>query len=307
MPARLHQLVRPGGFGEREGLVDDRLDPAALDERPDLRAQVFRDRALEFDRARAQGRARDGQPPAQDLGEVDGRFGAAEEGDHGDAAVVGEAFQLAIDVVAPDHVEDDVHPFAAGRLFHGRGEVLGPVVDGAVGAELHAFRDRQALRRGRGAVLGVAAALHERGRRIADAPVFYAVADRDDAAGELEARYVGRPWRNRIVAHALQHVGAVDAGCRDADQYFAGPGLRNGARSGLEHLGLPRLGDLDRAHGFREGHAGQPQTLFDTSSTRPSFLHWSSAVSLLPWWVLEKPHCGERHRFSRGTYFAAAS
>jgi hypothetical protein len=33
---------------------------------------------------------------------------------------------------------------------------------------------------------------------------------------------------------------------------------------------------------------------------------WSSTVILLPWCVLEKPHCGERHRFSSGTNFAAA-
>jgi hypothetical protein len=30
-------------------------------------------------------------------------------------------------------------------------------------------------------------------------------------------------------------------------------------------------------------------------------------MRLLPWWVLEKPHCGLRHRFFMGTNFEAAS
>src|SRR2546426_1117336 len=34
---------------------------------------------------------------------------------------------------------------------------------------------------------------------------------------------------------------------------------------------------------------------------------WSSAVMRLPKCVLANPHCGERHRFSSGTNFAAAS
>src|SRR5207249_1234481 len=45
----------------------------------------------------------------------------------------------------------------------------------------------------------------------------------------------------------------------------------------------------------------------ETSTTRSSFFHCSSGVSLLPWCVLEKPHCGDRQRFSIATYFAASS
>src|SRR6266571_1743879 len=48
-------------------------------------------------------------------------------------------------------------------------------------------------------------------------------------------------------------------------------------------------------------------TSLATSTTRSSLRHCSSCVSLLPWCVLEKPHCGDRHRFSSGTYFAASS
>src|SRR5712691_7569616 len=117
MPARLHQLVRPGRFGEREGLVDDRLDPAPLDERPDFLAQVFRDRTLELDRARAQGRAGDREAPAQDVAEKERRLSPAQERDYDDAAVVRQSFQLAIDVFAADHVEYDVDALAARHFF----------------------------------------------------------------------------------------------------------------------------------------------------------------------------------------------
>src|SRR6266540_6875714 len=48
-------------------------------------------------------------------------------------------------------------------------------------------------------------------------------------------------------------------------------------------------------------------TSLATSTTRSSLRHCSWCVSLLPWCVLEKPHCGDRHRFSSGTYFAASS
>src|SRR5206468_6618566 len=117
VPARFHQLVRLRGFGEREGLVDDRLDRAGLDQRPDFLAQVPRDRALELDRARAQRGARHRQAPAQDVAEEERRLAAAEEGDDNDAAVVCEAFQLAVDVVAADHVEDHVDAAASRRVL----------------------------------------------------------------------------------------------------------------------------------------------------------------------------------------------
>src|SRR5882762_686583 len=85
----------------------------------------------------------------------------------------------------------------------------------------HAFRDGQALRSGRGAVLGVAAALNERGHRVADAPSRDAFADGFDGARELQARNVGSAWRHRIVAGALHGVGAIDAGADDLDEDFA--------------------------------------------------------------------------------------
>src|SRR3954452_5546670 len=49
------------------------------------------------------------------------------------------------------------------------------------------------------------------------------------------------------------------------------------------------------------------QTSSAICTTSSSLRHCSSAVRLLPWCVLEKPHCGERQRFSSGTNRAASS
>src|SRR6185503_5579322 len=48
-------------------------------------------------------------------------------------------------------------------------------------------------------------------------------------------------------------------------------------------------------------------TSLATCTTRSSLCHCSSSVRRLPWCVLEKPHCGDRHRSSSGTNFAASS
>src|SRR5512135_3764154 len=40
---------------------------------------------------------------------------------------------------------------------------------------------------------------------------------------------------------------------------------------------------------------------FATSTTSASLRHWSSSESALPWCVLAKPHCGDRHSLSSGT------
>ena len=49
-----------------------------------------------------------------------------------------------------------------------------------------------------------------------------------------------------------------------------------------------------------------PQTCSATWRTRRTFAHCSSSVSLLPISHDAKPHCGERHRLSSGTYFSAS-
>jgi hypothetical protein len=50
-----------------------------------------------------------------------------------------------------------------------------------------------------------------------------------------------------------------------------------------------------------------PHTSFATSTTIASFAHCSSSASTLPSSVEAKPHCGERHSWSRSANFAASS
>src|SRR5207244_10756065 len=50
-----------------------------------------------------------------------------------------------------------------------------------------------------------------------------------------------------------------------------------------------------------------PHTSFATSTTRLSLSFCCSIVSALPSTVEEKPHCGDRHNCSSGTYLAASS
>src|SRR6185369_1161511 len=63
-------------------------------------------------------------------------------------------------------------------------------------------------------------------------------------------------------------------------------------------------GMLKRRH--RDGYA-LPQTSSAVSITRRSFVRWASTAMLLPWTVLENPHCGLSASWSRGAYFAASS
>src|SRR5262245_57796704 len=55
------------------------------------------------------------------------------------------------------------------------------------------------------------------------------------------------------------------------------------------------------------GVGDQPQTSLAVSRHSRSLAFSCSTVRLLPWWVLEKPHCGERHRLCIGTNLAACS
>jgi phage baseplate assembly protein gpV len=109
--------------------------------------------------------------------------------------------------------------------------------------------NRQALLQRRGAVFGVAAALHQRAHQVAPLERAAGQVAVDDFARHFQARQVGRAGRHRIVAEALQHVGTVDAGGVHLDQHFAG--LEHGQRplAQLQDIGRARLGDFDGAHG----------------------------------------------------------
>ena len=63
------------------------------------------------------------------------RLDAALHGDDDDPPVLGKALHVAADVVAGDHVEDDVDAGAVGEAQRFGDEVLRLVVDRVVGAE----------------------------------------------------------------------------------------------------------------------------------------------------------------------------
>src|SRR6185295_5725840 len=86
-----------------------------------------------------------------------------------------------------------------------------------------------------------------------------------------------------------------------------------------EHARHQRLGaqgdaqrmDMRMRDGDGGGHVSSApgrhfHTSRATSTMRSSLRHCSSSVRLLPWCVLEKPHWGERQRFSSETNFAAS-
>ena len=104
----------------------------------------------------------------------------------------------------------------------------------------HSFGDRQALRSGRGAVLGVAAALHQCRDLVARVPVAHAFAEGDDAARELQARNVGGARRHGIVAGALHGVGRLMPAARR--------GSRLRGRGAAPALGEHQTGVARRFH-----------------------------------------------------------
>ena len=96
---------------------------------------LARDRRLLRDRARPQRRSGDGQPSLQHRERIDRRLRAAEHADLHQTAVHGEHVDVALQVVAADHVEHDVDAAAAGRFLDRRHEVGFAIVDRALGAE----------------------------------------------------------------------------------------------------------------------------------------------------------------------------
>src|SRR5207248_9469475 len=101
-----------------------------------------------------------------------------------------------------------------------------------------------------------------------------------------------------------------------------GAGAGGGGRGRLRRLpgaAAADGGDLvgrarpDPVHAGSRGAAGRrltgrhPHTSAATLTTSPSLATCSAWVRVLPSTVEEKPHCGDRHSWSRGTHWAASS
>ncbi len=112
-----------------------------------------------------------------------------------------------------------------------------------------ARRDGQALLLGRHATLRVAAARHERADRLPLAPAPHAFAHGTHGARHFQSRDVGRPWRRRVLAVALDDVRAVHAGGVHVDQHLARAGHRIRPLDDTHPLRRAERRDLDTTHG----------------------------------------------------------
>src|SRR5262249_15135240 len=110
------------------------LSMSGLTPRRDQRQHVLLhgagDRALVGDRARAQGRTGVGETLEHDAAKIDRGLPAALKRD-----LHGCGFVVALDVVAADHVEDDVGALAVGRGLRRGDEIFAPIVNGDVGTK----------------------------------------------------------------------------------------------------------------------------------------------------------------------------
>src|ERR1017187_2682059 len=145
--AALHVTVRGGGLGEREDAIHQHLHRARFHERPDAGAQFRRDLAFLGDRARAHGGPGDGEALLHDLRQIHSGLGALLDGDLHQASARGKHLQIARRVGRAHHVE---HEIDIAKLLR---EIEFPVIDGALGAEIHAdaallFTARRGVYRG---------------------------------------------------------------------------------------------------------------------------------------------------------------
>ena len=76
MAARFHMGVRLGGLGERKDRVDDRPHGAALDQRPDMAAQLAGETSLLGDGSPPQSRAGEQQLLLLEEAEIEGDLAA---------------------------------------------------------------------------------------------------------------------------------------------------------------------------------------------------------------------------------------
>ena len=130
---------------EREAAVDHRAQDAVAEEREHLVGEAPADRDPLLDRATAQDRSDPVHPLGQQQADVDGGRGAAEQTDLDDAALRSHRGEVAVGLLAADHVEHDVDAVRApvlGEPFAQRGRPVGrgPFED-QIGAELPAGLD----------------------------------------------------------------------------------------------------------------------------------------------------------------------
>src|SRR5271154_6060857 len=167
VPGALDPLMRLRRLGERENRIDDRLAAARFQKRPHLGLEGLGDDRFLRRRARAQVRAGMDEALHHERPQIHGRLLTLKERDLHDASVKGGRRIVALDVVAADHVENDVGAPARRRLMGQGDEIVLAMVDAEIGAEPLALR-RLLIRSRSGDDVGPKR-LGERDRRRADA------------------------------------------------------------------------------------------------------------------------------------------
>jgi len=111
------------------------------------------------------------------------------------------------------------------------------------------------LNRRNGGIFAVAIADHQSADLVANPPIGDVVAGLHDRARAFETGDVRSAGRHRVTSHALQAIGAVDAGGGNPGQYFSW--FRFGNRAGRRHQHLGSAGRLDFDDSLGSGDVGE--------------------------------------------------
>jgi len=131
--ALLHLAVSIADLDEGENLVDNHLDLTRFEKRPDAVTKALGDRGLLFNGPGAQSRAGDREPSHHHRQKVEFRnLAAPQKRDLNQPALEGEQPDVPWQVVASDHVEDNIDSMLAGMVLDLSDEVPGSVVDGQI-------------------------------------------------------------------------------------------------------------------------------------------------------------------------------
>src|SRR4029450_11579267 len=115
--ARLHQAMCGGRILEREGPVDNRLDDALFDERPDFPAERRGDLPFFSGAARTKRRPGDRETTTEDAAEVDWGGVPAHKANDDQTAVDRKRGEIAGNVIAADDIENQIDTVATRQLF----------------------------------------------------------------------------------------------------------------------------------------------------------------------------------------------